>query len=182
MNARIVFENEAGGVAVIVPAANTTFSLEEIALKDSRSGARFKVLDVSDIPDTRVFRNAWEFDFDSASDGLGMGPKIFREAKKEKKIISFDVVNSEHVVTINMEKAKEIAQNMIREQRKPELEKLDIEYMRASEAKDESKMESIAALKQVLRDLPADPRIEAAKTPEELEHLARTAVKEAAKV
>ena len=106
----------------------------------------------------------------TVSDGLGNGAENFREAKKEK-IISFDVVNSEHVVTINMEKA-EIAQNMIREQRKPELEKLDIEYMRASEAKDESKMESIAALKQVLRDLPADPRIEAAKTLEELEHLA----------
>jgi hypothetical protein len=51
--------------------------------------------------------------------------------------------------------------------------------MRATEAKDESKMEYVAALKQILRDLPADPRIEAAKTPEELEHLALTAVKEA---
>lgn len=83
------------------------------------------------------------------------------------------------MITIDMEKARLIAQDMIREERAKAFEVLDVEYMRASESQDTEKMAEIVAVKQVLRDLPADPRIEAAKTPEELEHLARNSVKEA---
>jgi hypothetical protein len=78
-----------------------------------------------------------------------------------------------------MNKARLITQDLIREARKPVLEKLDIEYQRAIETEDKDRMKEVAELKQLLRDLPADPRIEAAKTPEELERLAQTAVKEA---
>lgn len=83
------------------------------------------------------------------------------------------------MITIDMNKARLITQDTIREERKPVLEKLDIEYQRATETEDKDRMREVAALKQILRDLPADPRIEAAKTPDELEHLARNAVKEA---
>ena len=81
-------------------------------------------------------------------------------------------------ISVDMQEARLIVQDMIREERLPVLASLDVAYMRASEAKDEAEMQAVADLKQILRDLPADPRIEAAKTPEELEHLARDAVKE----
>ena len=82
-------------------------------------------------------------------------------------------------VSIDMVAAREVTRDIIREARKPVLEKLDVEYQRAIETEDKDRMKEVAELKQLLRDLPADPRIEAAKTPEELERLARTAVKEA---
>ena len=83
------------------------------------------------------------------------------------------------MIKINMEKAKEITKAYIRDQREPVFATLDIQYMRASEEKDEAEMQAVVAMKQILRDLPADSRIDAAKTPDELEHLARNSVKEA---
>lgn len=82
-------------------------------------------------------------------------------------------------IDVDMEKARLIAQDMIREERKPVLERLDIEYMKASEFQDSATMAEVAAKKQLLRDLPASPAIQEATTPEELEHLARNSVREA---
>ena len=83
------------------------------------------------------------------------------------------------MITIDMNKARMIAQNIIREHRKSEFEKLDIEYMRALESQDTEKMAEVVAKKQLLRDLPASSAIQEAKTPEELQDLARNSVTEA---
>lgn len=83
------------------------------------------------------------------------------------------------MITVDMNKARLIAQDMIREERVKAFEVLDIEYMRASESQDTEKMSEIVAKKQVLRELPASPAIQEAKTPEELKRLAETSVQEA---
>jgi hypothetical protein len=69
-------------------------------------------------------------------------------------------------VTINMDKAKDVWRNNIREARLPEFEKLDKDFMRALETG--SSTTQIVADKQVLRDAPAHPDIDAATTPDEL--------------
>jgi len=56
MTQRIIYPTDAGGVAIIVPAESI-----EAALKDVPAGKPFKIVDVSDIPTDRTFRNAWEF-------------------------------------------------------------------------------------------------------------------------
>jgi len=61
MNKRIIYPTDDGGVAVIVPAAECGLSIEEIAAKDVPAGKPFKIVDVSDIPEDRTFRAAWEF-------------------------------------------------------------------------------------------------------------------------
>jgi hypothetical protein len=61
MNQRIIYPTDDGGVAVIVPAAECGLSIEEIAAKDVPTGKPFKIVDVSDIPANRTFRNAWEY-------------------------------------------------------------------------------------------------------------------------
>jgi hypothetical protein len=61
MNQRIIYPTDDGGVAVIVPAAECGLSIEEIAAKDVPAGKPFKIVDVSDIPEDRTFRAAWEF-------------------------------------------------------------------------------------------------------------------------
>jgi hypothetical protein len=61
MNKRIIYPTDDGGVAVIIPAAECGLSIEAIAAKDVPNGKPFKIVDVSDIPEDRTFRAAWEF-------------------------------------------------------------------------------------------------------------------------
>ena len=58
---RIIYPTDEGGVAVIIPAAECGLTIEEIAAKDVPAGKPFKIVDVSDIPTDRTFRNAWEY-------------------------------------------------------------------------------------------------------------------------
>jgi hypothetical protein len=61
MNSRIIYPTDDGGVAVIVPAAECGLTIEAIAAKDVPEGKPFKIVDVSDIPEDRTFRAAWEY-------------------------------------------------------------------------------------------------------------------------
>lgn len=61
MNKRIIYQTNEGGVSVIVPAPDCGLSIEEIAVKDVPEGCPFRIVDVSDIPLDRTFRDAWEF-------------------------------------------------------------------------------------------------------------------------
>lgn len=60
MNSRIIYPTDEGGVAVIIP-ADCGLTIEEIAAKDVPAGKPYKIVDVSEIPEDRTFRNAWEF-------------------------------------------------------------------------------------------------------------------------
>ena len=71
MNQRIIYPNDDGGVSIIVPAAECGLSIEAIAAKDVPAGKPFKIVDVSDIPEDRTFRAAWEVDVATLTDGVG---------------------------------------------------------------------------------------------------------------
>jgi len=72
------------------------------------------------------------------------------------------------MITVDMTKAREIKRDQLRAERRPLLEQLDVEFMRAQEQGDQAKTDEIAARKQALRDVTADPAIDAATTPDEL--------------
>lgn len=61
MNERIIYPNDDGGVSIIIPAPECGLKIEEIAAKDVPAGVAYKIVDVSDIPEDRTFRNAWEY-------------------------------------------------------------------------------------------------------------------------
>lgn len=61
MNKRIIYPNETGGVTVLTPSKNWNKTIEELALKDVPFGRPYKIVDVSEIPSDRTFRNAWEY-------------------------------------------------------------------------------------------------------------------------
>ena len=61
MNQRIIYPTDEGGVAVIIPAAECGLTIDEIAAKDVPEGKPYKIVDVSDIPSDRTFRDAWEY-------------------------------------------------------------------------------------------------------------------------
>ena len=60
MNSRIIYPTDDGGVAIIIPAAECGLTIEQIAAKDVPPNRPYKIIDVSDIPTDRTFRNAWE--------------------------------------------------------------------------------------------------------------------------
>lgn len=69
----------------------------------------------------------------------------------------------------DMERAREIHRERLRAERAPMLAKLDVDAIRAqTESRDEVALAGVIAEKQRLRDITADPRIEAATTIEEL--------------
>ena len=63
MPQRIIFQNDEGGVAVIIPSqeALDLYGIEAIAKKDVPAGKPYKIVDVADVPTDRTFRNAWEY-------------------------------------------------------------------------------------------------------------------------
>lgn len=73
MSQRIIYQNDEGGVAIVVPAPEclTKYTVEEIAAKDVPAGKPYKIVDVADIPSDRTFRAAWEVDPSILTDGIG---------------------------------------------------------------------------------------------------------------
>ena len=82
------------------------------------------------------------------------------------------------MIKVNMTKAREIKRDQLRAERKPLLEQLDVEFMRAQEQGDQAKADEIAARKQALRDVTDDPAIDAATTPDELKAVRPSALEE----
>ena len=70
---KIIYQSDEGGVVVLhpTPEALASWSIEDIALKDVPHGRPFKIVDVTDIPIDRTFRNAWEIDASTLTDGVG---------------------------------------------------------------------------------------------------------------
>lgn len=60
---RIIYQTDDGGVAVIVPSAEylETHTIEELAVKDVPAEKAYQIIDASDVPSNRTFRNAWEY-------------------------------------------------------------------------------------------------------------------------
>jgi hypothetical protein len=60
MNQRIIYNKPEGGIAILIPASECGLSIEEIAAKDVPAGLQYFIVDASEIPTDRTFRNAWE--------------------------------------------------------------------------------------------------------------------------
>jgi hypothetical protein len=63
MNSRIIYPTDDGGVAVIIPAESV-----EAAMKDIPAGKPYKIIDATDVPADREFRNAWTADFSEVTE------------------------------------------------------------------------------------------------------------------
>ena len=68
---RIIYKQDDGKVAVIAPAKNEARTVDEIAKKDVPTGKKYKIVEVSDIPTDRSFRDAWSVDEANLTDGVG---------------------------------------------------------------------------------------------------------------
>lgn len=68
---RIIYTQENGTVAVLIPSPNSELSIEELAKKDVPTGLPYKIVDVSEISTDRTFRGAWVIDDAELTDGVG---------------------------------------------------------------------------------------------------------------
>lgn len=76
---RIIYKTDEGGVAIVIPTSEAleNHTIEEIADKDVPSGKSYKIIDSSSIPSDRTFRNAWEVDETTLTDGVGSEYDMF---------------------------------------------------------------------------------------------------------
>ena len=70
MDKRIIYKNDDGTIAIIVP-TNCGLTVEQIAQKDVPTGKSYKIVNVSEISSDRTFRNAWTIDDEELTDGVG---------------------------------------------------------------------------------------------------------------
>lgn len=72
MNKVIIYQKPEGGIAIFYPApqALTQYTLEAIAGAVVPVGVPYQIVNESDIPADRAYRNAWEFDIQNP-DGVG---------------------------------------------------------------------------------------------------------------
>jgi len=77
---KIVYSQDNGIAAVIIPCGDGCeinpdtgefFTMEEIAKKDVPTGKKYKIVDDSEIPANKNFRDAWVVDEADLTDGVG---------------------------------------------------------------------------------------------------------------
>ena len=70
---KIIYKNESGGVSILHPTdeALSFMSIDEIAKKDVPTGLPYKIVDDSEVPTDRTFRDAWTVDEATLTDGVG---------------------------------------------------------------------------------------------------------------
>ena len=68
---RIIYKTLENTVSVLLPSPNWSGTMEELAQKDVPTGLKYKIVEDSDIPSDRSFRDAWEVDEAILTDGVG---------------------------------------------------------------------------------------------------------------
>jgi len=70
MSKRIIYKDNEGNLAVIIPVDNN-LTIEQIARKDVPTGKPYKIIEETDLPNSREYRNAWTIDDSELTDGVG---------------------------------------------------------------------------------------------------------------
>lgn len=77
----ILYNDDNGKLCVLKPtqSALSMYSIEIIANKDVPQGLPYKIIDDSELPSDRLFRDAWEIDSSLLTDGIGSASNEFPE-------------------------------------------------------------------------------------------------------
>lgn len=68
---KILYKNQDNSISIIVP-ADCGLTVEQIAKKDVPTGTPYWIVDDSEIPEDRTFRNAFVYEADRDPDGVGL--------------------------------------------------------------------------------------------------------------
>lgn len=109
MKKRIIFTNEDGSVAVIIPAG----AIED-CIKDVPEGKLFEIVDAADIPSDRTFRNAWEQAGKTIVHNLGKCKTIAHDKRREARAQQMAPLDIESTIPAKAQ-AAEAAREVIRQ-------------------------------------------------------------------
>lgn len=59
---RVIYPDDNGGVSIVIPAPNCGLTFQQIIDKSVPSGKPYQIVDASDIPNDRTYRNAWTYE------------------------------------------------------------------------------------------------------------------------
>lgn len=150
MTLRIAFTRPDGGVSIVSAAPKPQIERTLGPLTDSEYLQHVLARSIPpEASDVSVLADAWA------------PPDIDREFRNAWR-------HTGGAFRVDMPHARDLHREKMRRARKPLMEALDIEYMRLDEAGDSAGKVKLAQNKQKLRDVTADPAIEAAQTPAEL--------------
>ena len=68
---RIIYTREDGGLSVVIPTPEWSGTMGELGQRYVPTGLKFKIVEDSDVPADRTFRNAWEVNEAELTDGVG---------------------------------------------------------------------------------------------------------------
>tara|TARA_R100000458_G_scaffold47119_1_gene45806 strand:+ start:597 stop:860 length:264 start_codon:yes stop_codon:yes gene_type:complete len=68
---RILYKQDNGVVAIIIPSDNCSLTVAEIAAKDVPTGYKYKIVDKAVVAMDRSFRGAWTVNESDLTDGTG---------------------------------------------------------------------------------------------------------------
>lgn len=68
---KIIYKTPENTVTILTPSKDWENRMEELAQKDVPTGLKYKIVEDSEIPTDRSFRNAWEVDESELTDGVG---------------------------------------------------------------------------------------------------------------
>jgi hypothetical protein len=84
----IILENDTGGVTVGYPTSEAleSYTIAEIALKDTPIGKPFWIVDEEYVSNDHTFYDAWELDLEALGDPTGYGMEYGDWEKQYRKI------------------------------------------------------------------------------------------------
>ena len=59
---RVIYPNDDGGISIVIPSPNCGLTFQQIIDKSVPLGKPYQIVDVSDIPNDRTYRNAWTYE------------------------------------------------------------------------------------------------------------------------
>jgi hypothetical protein len=84
MNQRIIYSDPTtGNVCVVIPTGEMT--IQDVAKAAVPSGVAYQIVDVSDIPTDRAFRNAWKLEDDQITEDWVKSVEITKERLREER-------------------------------------------------------------------------------------------------
>lgn len=82
MAQKIIYKRD-DGISIIIPTPEALkyYTIHQIAQKDVPAGKPYKIVDDSEIPTDRTFRDAWDIDESELTDGVGSVHDTFQIRK-----------------------------------------------------------------------------------------------------
>lgn len=100
MEKRIIYQNQDGGVSVVIPSKEylESHTIEELAAKDVPPNVEFEIINADDLPTDRLFRDAWVKNGASIEHDLTKAKKIAHELRRRARIAEFAPLDIEATI------------------------------------------------------------------------------------